>query len=209
MPLRIPRRSRLPNGPSRPAGDAVDAALAAAAALTVVYPHQCALGGDLAALVRTPDGEVTAVLGIGAAPAGMPVGTAGVFAQGARSVTVPGLVSGWTALAGWSRLGLRPALHHAADLAEDGATVSSGLAQAIQDRWAAVSADPGLRALLTDGSRALLPPRRRCANLRSRPRCARSPPIPAPSTAARSPTRCPSSWAGRSRPMTSPRTPSR
>ena len=28
-------------------GDAIDAALAAAAALTVVYPHQCAIGGEI------------------------------------------------------------------------------------------------------------------------------------------------------------------
>ncbi|MCZ9341564.1 gamma-glutamyltransferase, partial [Streptomyces sp. TRM76130] len=33
-------------------GGVIDAALAAAAALTVAYPHQCSLGGDLVALVR-------------------------------------------------------------------------------------------------------------------------------------------------------------
>jgi gamma-glutamyltranspeptidase len=131
-------------------GNAVDAALAAAAVLTVVYPHQCALGGDLVALVREPDGTTAAILGVGASairtdPAG------GVAAQGARSVTVPGVVSGWVALASGSRLGLAPALLAAAELAEDGATISPGLARAVAERSAAVAADPGLRALLTDG----------------------------------------------------------
>ena len=33
-------------------GNVVDAVVAAAAALTVVYPHQCSLGGDLFAILR-------------------------------------------------------------------------------------------------------------------------------------------------------------
>ena len=38
-------------------GNALDAALAAAAALTVVYPHQCSIGGDLIAVVRPAGGD--------------------------------------------------------------------------------------------------------------------------------------------------------
>src|SRR6476661_10546563 len=53
-------------------GNAVDAALAAACALTVVYPHMCAVGGDIMALVH--DGEAHAVNGSGRAPRAAPAG---------------------------------------------------------------------------------------------------------------------------------------
>ncbi|KAA9165515.1 tyramine oxidase [Amycolatopsis acidicola] len=139
-------------------GNAVDAALAAAAALTVVYPHQCSLGGDLVALVHRPDATVRSVLSIGAAAA-----TADADAvrarysrmpgQGAESVTVPGVVAGWQALASYGRLTLAPPLRHAAALARGGVAVSPGLAHAITSRRDAVLADPGLRELLTtDGT---------------------------------------------------------
>ena len=50
-------------------GNAVDAAIAAAATLCVVYPNNVALGGDLVALVRSPDGEVRFLNATGTAPA--------------------------------------------------------------------------------------------------------------------------------------------
>src|SRR4051794_13307743 len=113
-------------------GNAFDAALAAAGALTVAYPHQCSAGGDLVAIVRpAPHPEVpgaggglggaspTAVLGGGGGPGAGPravlsigaaaaaVDVAGLRAAGDRmpsggpqTITVPGVVAGWAAIAG-------------------------------------------------------------------------------------------------------------
>src|SRR5690606_9986776 len=50
-------------------GNAVDAAITAAAVLTVVYPNQCSVGGDVIALVGTSDGSAYCVNGSGAAAA--------------------------------------------------------------------------------------------------------------------------------------------
>jgi gamma-glutamyltranspeptidase len=140
-------------------GNALDAALAAAAMLVVTYPHQCALGGDLTALVRDPDGEVTAVLSLGAAPAAVDVEALRAMGermprQGPFTVTVPGLVAGWVELAGLgATLGLRAPLLRAAAAAADGVPVAEGLARAIELESEAVAADPGLRAAFTrDGT---------------------------------------------------------
>jgi gamma-glutamyltranspeptidase len=135
-------------------GNAVDAALAAAAILAVVYPHQCSLGGDLTALLRRPDGSVEAILSLGAAPAAVDVaglrarGT-GMPHQGPDSVTVPGVVAGWAALAaGQARLGVASPLDRAAGIAADGVPMADGLRRAVGDQIDAVRADPGLRELL-------------------------------------------------------------
>jgi gamma-glutamyltranspeptidase len=140
-------------------GNALDAALAAAAMLVVTYPHQCALGGDLTALVRDPDGEVTAVLSLGAAPADVDVEALRALGermprQGPFTVTVPGIVAGWVELAGLgARLGLRAPLLRAAAAAADGVPVAEGLERAIVGEAEAVAADPGLRATFTrDGA---------------------------------------------------------
>ena len=50
-------------------GTAVDAALAAAITLAVVYPHMCGVGGDLFALVQAMDGQTIALNASGAAAA--------------------------------------------------------------------------------------------------------------------------------------------
>ncbi|WP_405539023.1 gamma-glutamyltransferase [Streptomyces sp. NBC_00075] len=137
-------------------GNAVDAALAAAAALAVVYPHQCSLGGDMIALVHSPDGTVRAIISAGAAAQNVDVEALRATdrrmpAQGPQTVTVPGVVAGWAALAeSYGTPGaLAAALRDAAELAEHGATVSAGLARAIDERAEQIATDPGLTALLT------------------------------------------------------------
>ncbi|MEV4350931.1 gamma-glutamyltransferase [Actinoplanes sp. NPDC049596] len=138
-------------------GNAFDAALAAAAALTVVYPHQCSLGGDLVAIVRPAGQAPRAVLSIGAAAAATDV--EGLRAAGDRmptagpqTITVPGVVAGWAAIAalGATRP-LRELLAPAIALAENGVPVSPGLRRAAVAGLDAVRADPGLSALLLDG----------------------------------------------------------
>jgi oxamate amidohydrolase len=139
-------------------GNALDAALAAAAALTVVYPHQCSIGGDLIAIVRPAGGRPRAVLSVGAAAAATDVEalrnrrageTAGMPESGPLTVTVPGVVAGWAAVAALgARLGWADRLGPAVALARDGAPVSAGLARAIRDGRDVIGADPGLSAVI-------------------------------------------------------------
>ncbi|WP_029150928.1 gamma-glutamyltransferase [Microbacterium indicum] len=138
-------------------GNALDAALAAAAMLTVVYPHQCAIGGDLIALVRSPRGETRAVISAGTAPAAILEASADWSAMprtGVHPITVPGMLAGWCAIAALGatrRLGEH--LARAAETAERGTPVTRGLERAIDAQGAAIAADPGLRGVLShDGA---------------------------------------------------------
>ena len=124
----------------RDGGNAIDAAIVAAAVLTVVYPHNVALGGDLIALVRTPDGGVRCVNASGWA--GAAADAAGLRARhgrwlparGADAVTVPGGIRGWEAL---RRFGARLTWEHTLRAAEAtarvGASVAPSLATHIRD----------------------------------------------------------------------------
>ncbi|HEU5424362.1 MAG TPA: gamma-glutamyltransferase [Nitrolancea sp.] len=89
----------------RGGGNAVDAAIAANAVLTVVYPHMCALGGDLFALIWDPaERQLAALNASGRAPAGQSIaalrdlGYAEMPDRGPQAVTVPGAVDGWATL---------------------------------------------------------------------------------------------------------------
>jgi len=90
-------------------GNAVDAAIAVAAALSVVEPTMNGVGGDLFAMVW--DGErLHGLNASGRSPAGWSLerfaGRGAMPALGWDSVTVPGAVSGWAAL--HRRFGSRP-----------------------------------------------------------------------------------------------------
>ncbi|HVL75735.1 MAG TPA: gamma-glutamyltransferase, partial [Noviherbaspirillum sp.] len=119
-------------------GNAVDAAIAAAAVLTIVEPVSCGLGGDAFAIVW--DGNALHGLnGSGPAPAAW---TPKYFAKhgnkmpqrGWDSVTVPGMVASWVELS--ERFGKLPfgkLLEPAIDLASRGYMVSPNVRQ----KWAA------------------------------------------------------------------------
>lgn len=124
----------------RDGGNAIDAAIAAAAVLTVVYPHNVALGGDLFALIRTPDGDVRCVNASGWAAAAVDAGELRAShgdwlpPRGASAVTVPGGIRGWEAMrrfgshASWSAI-----LGAAEELAREGVPVAPSLAAHLTD----------------------------------------------------------------------------
>jgi len=100
-------------------GTAMDAAVAAAAALWVVIPNACGVGGDALFLVDRGGGEdVVAFNGFGVAPAG--IGDA-VPADGGGTVSVPGAVAAVAdGVARFGRLELGAVLAPAVRLAADG-----------------------------------------------------------------------------------------
>jgi len=110
-------------------GNAADAVLAAAAMLCVTEPMWTGLGADAFAQVWR-DGALEALDAAGPAPAGAePLEP--VDLKGPRSVTVPGAVRGWQALADrHSYLGLDAALVRAVDAAERGVAIAPRAAAA-------------------------------------------------------------------------------
>lgn len=126
-------------------GNAVDAAIAAAAALTVVEPVSCGLGGDAFALVW--DGaKLHGLNASGVAPAAWNVDyfrrkygedSGGVAIQPKRgwdTVTVPGVIAGWEALhAKFGSLPFGDLMQPAIEIAERGHAVANIVAH----KWAA------------------------------------------------------------------------
>jgi gamma-glutamyltranspeptidase/glutathione hydrolase len=95
----------------RSGGNAVDAAIAAAATLCVVEPAMTGIGGDCFVILAEPDGSVHGLNGSGRAQKGAYAGwyrDRGIKEMpqsGAHSVTVPGAVKAWEMLS--ERFGTR------------------------------------------------------------------------------------------------------
>lgn len=121
---------------ARKGGNAVDAAIAANAVLTVAYPHMCSIGGDAMVLVTSPDGATVAIDGSGAWPSGLDAQMKATDwtmpTIGPPTVTVPGTLHAWSKMLGLGgRMPLETLLDRAIALAVDGVPVSRSLGSAL------------------------------------------------------------------------------
>ncbi len=145
-------------------GSAVDAAIAAAAVLSVIYPHMTSLGGDAFWLIH--DAGTGAVRSLEAAGRAAAAATGDWFAaRGLREIpvrgivpatlTVPGAVDGWyQAHAAYGRLPLATDLAAAVGYARDGFPVTRRLAEWIERSAGVLAADPAAaRIFLAGGPR--------------------------------------------------------
>jgi gamma-glutamyltranspeptidase/glutathione hydrolase len=122
-------------------GTAVDAAIAANAALGLMEPTGCGVGGDLFAMVW--DAESQALVGLNASGRAPKLMTLDYFRErgievvptyGPLPVSVPGAVDGWFELHGrFGKLPMQDILAPATDYARNGFPVSELIARYMQD----------------------------------------------------------------------------
>jgi gamma-glutamyltranspeptidase len=145
-------------------GSVVDAAIAAAAVLSVVYPHMTSVGGDAFWLIHDArTGRVRALDAAGCAAADATIDW--FRARGLREIpvrgivpatlTVPGAVDGWCeAHAGYGRLSLATDLAAAVGYAREGFPITRRLAEWIERSADVLAADPAAaRIFLAGGPR--------------------------------------------------------
>jgi gamma-glutamyltranspeptidase / glutathione hydrolase len=118
-------------------GNAFDAAVAAAAVLNVTEPYMTGIGGDMFALAWSArEGRLVGLDGSGKSgsktsyDALVTAGEQAVPYRGARSITVPGALSGWNALLEkYGTMKLADVLRPAIGIAEEGYPVTPIIAQ--------------------------------------------------------------------------------
>jgi len=115
----------------REGGNAMDAAITAAAALAVAIPHMNGLGGDAFGLwFDQASGDVICINGSGGAPVRasreyyLSLGLKEVPLRGPLSISVPGVLHSWnTALERFGTISLKRALSPAIEMAEGGVPI--------------------------------------------------------------------------------------
>ncbi len=143
-------------------GSAVDAAVAVNAALAVMEPTSCGLGGDLFAMVWDPDaGELTGYNGSGRSPAALgredvpPDDDGTIPLYSPYSWTVPGCADGWFALhERYGRLPMAELLAPAATAAREGVPVPQVIAAAWRRAAEVFRDSPGFAEVFLPGGRA-------------------------------------------------------
>ncbi len=141
-------------------GNAVEAMIAAASTIAVVYPHMNGLGGDNFWLVHTPDNKVVGIDACGAAAANASIdfykdqGLAAIPSRGPlAALTVGGAVSGWQAAQAYSsgklggRLPLSRLLEDAIYYARTGIAVTATQASNTAGKLDELAASPGFKEL--------------------------------------------------------------
>ena len=130
-------------------GNAVDAAIAANATMTVAYPSTCSAGGDIFMLIwHEKSQKLYALNGSGRAPQGMrpeyfaAQGLQSIPERGPLAINVPGAVDGWfAALDRFGSLTAETVLAPAIEYAQDGVPVTAKLggwlakAELLLKRW--------------------------------------------------------------------------
>src|SRR5687767_11460778 len=143
-------------------GNAIDAAVTAAAVLTVVEPTMNGVGGDLFALVYDPKTKrVRALNASGRAPSAATIeefkrrNLTSIPYRGELAVSVPGVVDGWSELlARHGTIGLDKALAPAIRYAREGYAVSEIIAHQWKSEEGTLGRDPAAAATFLIEGRA-------------------------------------------------------